>query len=279
MEMKKGKRKAKKDSLDLKFLGYGVVFAAAIVILYSQLFLWILLSWLYNPYVNYGAVVPFICAYLVYRKRELLNMGRNDYGLILVAAAFVLFFFSSMYARAASLVLLLLGLTAFFFGFETLRKFWFEFFYLLFMFPLPPEVIEPIGLVMKQLSLNGALWLSSPFAQASIDADYIVVNGSYVLRYGMECSGLETFMAFAAFSVLFVRLFESRWLRGLLVIALSPVASIALNTVRLALLIAVAQSSGDLVMSIFHLTAGPTMVVIYGIVLILLYRGELWKKR
>ncbi len=276
--MRRKKRK-KKEAADITFLSYGIVCAAALVLIYNQLFSWMFFSWLYNPYINYGIVIPFVCAYLAYNRRDALKRRRNDYGLVVVAVAFVLFFFSSMYVRAASLLLMVIGLTAFFFGFQTVRKFWFELLYPVFMVPLPEHIIESVGLFLKQTSINAAIWLSSPFAQVSLDLDYIVVNGSYLLRYGMECSGLESFLAFTVFSVLFVHLFERKWWRGSLVVILSPLASMMLNVLRLTLLVAMAPVQGDLVMFLFHLTAGPTMVLIYGLILMMVYRGEIWKKR
>jgi exosortase len=269
----------KKLKLDYGAIIYGASIGIALILIYNQLSTWMFFSWMYNPYINYGILIPLVCAFLAYRKRDLLKRMRDDRGLLLVAIAVVLLFHNSLYVHALSLLLMITGMAVFFFNLDILKKFWFEISYLVFMIPIPEHITELIGLYLKQLSINASLWLSSFFTQASIELDYIVVNGSYVLQYGMECSGLESFLAFTVFAILFVRLFDNKLWRSLTVVVLSPIAAIVLNILRITLLIAVAPIQGGMLTFLFHLTAGPTMVAIYGTILLMVYRGVIWKKR
>lgn len=289
MKKKKSKRKKKQKLKELlndnlnkfkkdKVLIYGILFSVAVILIYLGFFSWLFFSWLSNPYINYGIMIPFISAYLIYKKSENAKVEINPYGLFLIIFAVFLFFFSSMYIKALSFMLLVIGLLIYFLGFEFFNKVRFEILYLLFMIPLPEMFIESIGLRLKDVSLSLTFAILSPFLDLGLSSDYITLSGERILRYGLPCSGLESFLAFLAFSVLFAYLYEKKIWRAILLVSVSPFIAIFFNSIRLSILVFVAMMNIDIILTTFHLTSGPFLVVLYGIILIFLYRRSIWKK-
>lgn len=277
------KKKSRKSKFDIKkrlkkekLLIYGILFCGALVLIYWNLFSWLVISWTTNPYINYGIMIPFISGYFIYSKRKLAKTDVNPYGLFIILVSMILYLFSSLYIKALSLLLLISGLVFYFFGTKVLRKIKFEILYLIFMIPLPELSIEIIGFWLKEISLSLSFRILSPFMQLGIRDDYITLAGDSILRYGLPCSGMESFMAFLAFSVLFAYLYERKWWRAGILIGFSPIAAILLNSLRLSIMILVATLSTDLILSVFHLMSGPMLVVLYGIILILIYRRSVW---
>ena len=43
-----------------------VIALAAVLLIYHQTVGWMVLNWILNPYLNYGMLVPFISAYLIW---------------------------------------------------------------------------------------------------------------------------------------------------------------------------------------------------------------------
>jgi exosortase len=180
-----------------------------------------------------------------------------------------------MYMKALSFMILVVGLIVYFFDIRFLNKIKFELLYLLLMIPFPERIIESLGLGLKEISLRSAFVLLSPFLDLGLHQDYITVSGEPVLRYGLPCSGLESFLAFFAFSLLFAYLYEKKPWRAIVLIASSPFVAVLFNSLRLSLLISMATANADIALSFFHLTSGPLLVVIYGILLILIYRRSI----
>ncbi len=253
-----------------------VIGLIAVLLIYHQTIGWMALNWLLNPYLNYGMLVPFISAYLIWRKREIFKVSPEPKGLAVLLLALVLYLSPSYTLKALSLVALISGSFLLLFGMETFRKIAFPLGFLLLMVPLPDQAVEYVGLHLRTVSVNAAVGFAGLFYEIDFIQDTYIQAGDLVLYVGLPCSGLESFLGFGVFAVLFAYLFESGWRRlGLVVACLC--LTVVMNSFRIFLVVAVGVAFGEAAaLGVFHTLSGMVLISIYTMILLFVYRGKLW---
>ncbi|MCK4714063.1 MAG: archaeosortase/exosortase family protein, partial [Candidatus Aenigmarchaeota archaeon] len=78
----------------------------AVLLIYYETLHWMALNWLLNPYLNYGMLVPFISAYLIWRERKAFKVSPEPKALAVLLLALVLYLSPSYTLKALSLVAL-----------------------------------------------------------------------------------------------------------------------------------------------------------------------------
>ena len=120
------------------------------------------LSWMYGRYMSsdsyysHGFIIPFLSAFLVWRKRENLRDVKTEcswWGLLLIIVSAlihitgtILYVFS---VSGFSIFFLILGMSLFLFGKNISRVIIFPLVFLIFMFPVPEAFISVLSFPLK----------------------------------------------------------------------------------------------------------------------------------
>ncbi len=252
-------------------IAVGIVIAALIVLVYRHTFATLWRTWETNPNYSHGALIPPIAIFLLwYVRRSVVDAmapgeGSNGGagapgvvgGLVLIALALAGHLISIrsgvFMTQGYSFVLLLFGLALVLFGGRAMRVLWFPLGYLVFMLPMPPYLMNVVSFKLKLFAARVgsaiAVKMGIPLARSGMTIH--IPAGS--LRIADPCSGLRSLIALVALGALFAYFTRAKtWKRVVLLLAAVPLAAIA-NTVRIAVLCAVANVWGiDVALGFFH---------------------------
>ncbi len=229
-----------------------VVSAACFVYAYRDTLQWMLERYLNaESHYSHGFLIPFVSGYLVWRMRDRLRAlprSGSTWGLALVAVALLLHVasvFTHVYFTSGfSILLLLVGLIAYCLGWEFVRSNAFALGYLVFMFPLPLEVVGGISFWLKML-VAGWATAAMQLAGICIFREGAVLHlANTTLTVGDPCSGIRSLIALLALGALVTRFARIRLTRKIvLFLATIPIAVVC-NLVRVCALIAAANAFG-----------------------------------
>lgn len=161
----------------------------------------------------HGPMILVLSLWLMYRKRrEMFAVARDNTsslaGWALLVFGLLLFIvgrsqqilaleFSSLITVMAAILLLK-------FGAASLRVYWFPFFFLLFMIPLPSALVAMLTMPMKMavsyVSEHVLFWAGYPIARSGV----ILQIGQYQLLVADACAGLQTLLALESLGLLYL---------------------------------------------------------------------------
>ena len=148
--------------------------------------------------------------------------------------------------EVGSLVVVLLALTLIFFGMGVAKHFWFAFFFLCFMVPLPPSVIDiitqPMKMAVSYASEHLLYLMDYPVARNGV----IIYIGQYQLLVADACAGLNSLFTLEALGLLYMNVMrhESPMRNALLATLIVPI-SFASNVTRVIVLALITFYWGD----------------------------------
>ena len=211
--------------------------------------------------------------FLRLRAQQLLKAGQLQQNGTVVGGAVLLAAGLTLYAlgrsqqlptlEIASLLPVLAGIVALFFGVRVLGRLWIVFFLLLFLVPLPASVASDITQPVKIAVSTAAETLLRQFDYPVARDGAILVIGQYQLLVADACSGLRSLFTLEALGLMYVTsIGHSSVLRnGLLAFLIVPI-SFAANTLRVVILTLVTYHFGDAAgQGFLHNFAGVTLFV------------------
>lgn len=244
------------------------------------------LIWMYGRYVSaesyysHGFLVPFVTAYLIWRKREQLRDEDIDFswpGLTVVLTALTLHVFGTIIyvfsVSGFSIFLLILGLSLFLLGGRITRIILFPLGFTIFMFPLPSAFISVVSFPLKLFVAKSGAWI------AGLAGIPVYLEGFYIsipagsLLVGNPCSGLRSLITFLALGYILAYITPLSPWRRVLILLLSVPTAIISNVIRVPVLIIVSHYQGlDAAMpgGLWHDGSG-IMVFVIGFVLLIFF--------
>jgi EpsI family protein len=148
--------------------------------------------------------------------------------------------------EVGSLIFVLSGMAVAFFGLRTWSRMWFAFFFMLFMIPLPPSVVDVVTLPMK-IGVSYATehllyWMGYPIARSGV----ILIIGQYQLLVADACAGLNSLFTLEALGLLYMNLVRHpSVVRNVVLAALIVPISFTANTIRIVFLALITYYMGD----------------------------------
>lgn len=281
------------------------VIAAATLTLFFQDLALVFSDALQNETTNYILAIPFIFAYLVYRKRKMLRavMSRSGEeslrhvhlasvaGILLTAVAVLLYWYGSytftpLEFHMFTLPLFVAGLCLVFFNPQTLRQMAFPVAFLFFLMPPPAEILYTVGSTLQVLSAEASNAIISIFHIASTLTyengspliQIISASGSRIpFSVDIACSGIYSLIGFTVFAATVgFTIRDKLWKKVALVIVGIPLVYL-LNILRITTMLFMGYYYGaDLALQIFHLLGGWILIFL-GTLLLLVISEKVFK--
>ncbi len=215
------------------------------------------LAWMYGRYTSpesyysHGFLVPFVTAYLIWRKREQLGNEPATFswwGLVLTVGGLLVHVFGTVIyvfsVSGFSIFLLILGMSLFLFGRRITRIILFPLAFTIFMFPLPSAFISIVSFPLKLFVAKSGAWIAGLMGiPIYLEGFYITIPAGSLL-VGNPCSGLRSLITFLALGSILAYLSPvSLWRRGLILFLSVPTAIVS-NVIRVPLLIVISHYWG-----------------------------------
>lgn len=215
-----------------------------LVALYAPTVSWLIDRWTMSVWHNaHGMLIPFAVAYFARQEiRPLSHLPRhaNPWGFAFLVAALVMHVLdTAMHTQilsAASIVVLLPGLSLLFLGTARTRAIAFPLIFMAFMLPLPLVLTERIHLLLREFATAGTSYLV-PLLGITVFSEATTLHlreGTLVV--GDACSGFSTLYASCAVALL-TAYSCNHWRGRVLALTAAVPLAIAANIVRVVLLV------------------------------------------
>jgi exosortase/archaeosortase family protein len=245
---------------------------------------------------SYVLLLPFVVAYLIYRKRAILASlesipGRRKFGDIwtvvgftLMLSTFVVYFYASETGFALQWRLLMVpvftsGLVLTLFGYRFWRVIAIPIAFLVFFEPYFVEFTNPYWAIIADISAIGSHSMMSSLGYqtqliSSLTGPTITSVGSngatYSFDIGLGSSGLQALVGYTLFAVLAAYLLYGSIPRRAILFVLGYPLLVAMNILRIVGVIGLTNFVGQAAGSVFHLTGGLFLVFL-GTILLLFF--------
>lgn len=203
---------------------------------------------------GHGPIILAVSLWLIYSKRQFTASAAKSparglggvllaFGLLLYAVGVVL---DILLFSVSSQIFILAGLFLFFGGRSMLRTVWFPLFFMIFMIPLPEQLVAavtgPLKSAVSVVASDLLYRLGFPIGRAGV----ILTVGPYQLLVADACAGLNSMFTLEALGLLYMNLmsYKNAMRNVILTCLLIPIAFGA-NIVRVMILVLVTYYFGD----------------------------------
>ena len=199
----------------------------------------LVLDWYNIPDFSHGFLVPLFSGYLLWcNRKEILSIRRNPtwWGLPIILIAlgclFVGILGAELFLTRFSLVLMLAGLTIFFWGWARFRSVLFPWAFLFLMIPIPAIIFSQITFPLQLLASKLASSLLPLLGVPVLREGNVIYLPAMPLEVAEACSGIRSLMSLGTLAIIYGYFLEtSTWRRIVLAIAAVPIA-VAANAAR-----------------------------------------------
>jgi exosortase len=239
------------------------VAAAGVVAVYGPTIAWLWERWTLSVWHNaHGLLVPFVVAVLVWNAlaRTRPAARPSAWGFAFVVPALLLHILdTAMHTQllsAASIVVLLPGVSLLLLGVEATRAIAFPLAFLTLALPIPLSMTETLHLVLRHVSATATAAVV-PFLGVPVYLEGTMLHMANAdLLIGDACSGFSTLYAAAALACL-TAYQANGWKQRTLVLASAAPLAIAANVLRIVLLVVVVDRTGiDVLETWIHPASG-----------------------
>lgn len=282
--------------------------AIALIALYFQDLNIVFNDALNNEVTSYIIIIPFLLAYLIYRKRKMLraaistktqNQPKNTQHLPTLAGALlciiaILLYWSGSYTftpleyHMLTLPLFAAGLTLALFNLQTLRQALFPIVFLLFLAPPPSEILYGLGSILSVISSEVSTAIVNVFGiPATLSGEFgtptIVVTrpDSSVMNFSVDvaCSGIYSLIGFVVFGAFVAFIVRDKLWKKALTFAIGFPLIYLLNVLRITIIIGIGYQIGEqFALDMFHLLGGWVLIFL-GTLLLLLISEKIIKTK
>jgi len=279
---------------------------AATVALFSQDLTILFNDALQSETTSHLLAIPFLFAYLIYRKRKMLRAvipleNKNQpketrhlsaiAGILLSATAILLYWhgsytFTPLEYHMLSLPIFAAGLTLILFNPQTLRQLAFPVAFLLFLMPPPNEILYTFGATLSVISSEAAnnivniFGIPSTITSESGNPTIIITrpDGTPMsFTVDIACSGIYSLIGFLIFAVFIAYIIRDKPWKKLALVLIGVPLIYLLNIVRITIILTLGYHFGeDLALQVFHLLGGWILIFL-GTLLLLFISEKIFK--
>lgn len=280
------------------------IVSSSAVILASLIFYWQDFSILFNEALqsdlaSHILVMPFLLAYLVYRKRKMLRavvsldssthtrrdvLIREIVGAMLCFLAFFLYWHGSrtfypLEYHMVSLPLFVTGCILLLFNTETLKVLALPIAFLLFLIPPPFQTVYAAGTTLSTFSSQAAYnVLKTIGLPVSLETQYetsLIILGKpegtpLTFAINIACAGIYSLIGYTIFATFVAYITRGNIWKKTTVFFIGFPLIYALNIIRIIITVMIGNQYGmDAAVQTFHLLGGPVLIFLGTLILIL----------
>ena len=264
-------------------------------LLYFRTFIWLINSWLTDPYYSHGFLIPIICGFIAWRniretKKENENKkGREQklkpetepehfkfkpgiyifaFGLTLYVIGFIKIF---PFLSALSFLFTASGLILYFYGKPVMRSFLFPISFFIFAIPLPFTFLEKVAYSLQSLSAYyPALFIEMlGIPVTRVGAAIQLEDASFII--GLPCSGMNSLISLLALAAIFIYILRCPRYKKIALLCITIPIAIFANILRVTSLLLIANAYGaETADGFFHTLFSPLLFILAFIFLILI---------
>jgi len=243
-----------------------LLLAALLALLAYPAGVWLVRSWLTNPYYTHGFLIPPLTALLIWGQWRTLaavpRQGGSWLGLVAAAVLLGVALWAQSWQNYAVVLWAVIGLAAalvlYLEGWPRLRLLFFPLLFLALAVPLP--IVDRASPWFEAFTARWATGLAQRVGiQAQQMGGEIALPNTTVV-VGAPCSGLRSLVTMITLAVGWIYIVQGRWWAKLiLLVAVVPLAALA-NVLRVGLLLVVAQVWGaDAALTYYHDWSSPIL--------------------
>jgi exosortase len=192
-------------------------------------------DWWTDPNSSHGLIVPFFCAWIVWRSRariEAAPFRPSWWGLGIILQAILLLVLGLLGAETflsrVSFLILIAGLAVQFRGWAFFRTILFPWALLALTIPLPAILLNEIAFPLQFLASGIASAMLEVLGVPVLRQGNVIELPSITLDVAEACSGLRSLVSLVTLAVIYGYLFETRLARRtLLVLVAVPIAVVS----------------------------------------------------
>lgn len=243
--------------------------AGLMLLLFFPALLWLVQSWLHNPYYSHGVLVPVAAGLLAWRQWRHLQAeprrGASLLGLATVVASLVVVVWAMRWQNyvlvALSLPPLLAGILLYLEGWPRLRHWLFPLLFLCLMVPLP--FVDAASPWLEAFAAQSATALARLVGIPAIQQGGEIQLPGTAVVVGAPCSGLRSLVAMTTLAVGWIYLVEGRLAAKVVMLAaVVPLVTLS-NILRIAILLGVATLWGEeAALTYYHDWSSPILFLL-----------------
>jgi exosortase len=236
--------------------------------------------WMRNDEYSSGLLVPFLAVYILWLRRRTITqcpIKHSIWGLLifLFAQVFRVFGLLFMYGSAErlSIVLSIVGLVIWLYGWQVFKKAVPILVFLSLMLPWPNRIQAAISFPLQRWATGSAVFCLELAGYEIVREGNVIHIGTETVAVAEACNGLRMITAFIVISGLVVLLVKRQWWEKLIILASSLPIALLCNTIRLTITaMAFTVLEGEQWEKIFHDFGGYAMMPVALAVVV----AELW---
>jgi exosortase len=253
------------------------VIAGLLVLLFYPALIWLVQSWLSNPYYTHGFLIPPIAALLAWRQWRYVTAERRRgttwLGILLTLASTVLVIWAMRWQNYVvailGLVTLILGILLYLEGWSRVKHWLFPVLFLALMVPLP--FVDLASPWLESFTARSATELARLVGISAVQQGGEITLPSTSIVVGAPCSGLRSLVTMVTVGIGWVYLVEGKpTAKAALLLAIVPLVALS-NVLRIAILLVVAVVFGqEVALSYYHDWSSPILFLMaLGLLLVL----------
>lgn len=203
--------------LTLKDIWKPLAFAGVLAFAYATVLAKLGADWWNDPNYSHGLLIPFIIGYILWTEREhFANVPKQPGllwgGLAIACALFALWAGTAgaeLYVQRMSLVLMLVGIIVYFWGFRLLQLLFVPFVLLVLAIPIPTIIFNKVAFPLQLFASRCAVWAMRAFDIPVLREGNIIElmplgsTQTKKLEVVEACSGIRSLMTLLTLAVVF----------------------------------------------------------------------------
>ena len=227
-------------TVDWKCIACWGILAVCFLLLYASTLRGLLEDWWTDPNYSHGMIVPFVAAYIVYRRSDTLKVLPRAPGTIaaigLILASQLVFlagyFGAEFFLQRSSIVIFMAGMILLLLGWEYLSHLILPLFLLELCIPLPAVLMNQITLPLQLIASSGSESVLRSCGISVYRSGNILQMAQQTLNVGEACSGIRSLVTLVTLAVIMVSFVRVHWLARIVFVASAAGVAIVANGLR-----------------------------------------------
>jgi len=238
---------------------YLLIFLSIIFLFFFETLVWLVESWIYNPYYSHGLLIPLISIFLIWKKKNDIiiqeERDSSNFGFYILIASLLLyiisFFWNIRFLSGIALIISIAGVICFFYGNEVLKELTFPIIFLIFMIPLPlNDYLAPF---FQSISTVCSAELINMIGISAEYNGYEIHLSNSVFEIALACSGIRSIISLMAIAALFSYLIDGALIAKVIIFLSSIPLALIGNILRITSVLFIADRYGsEAAMNFFH---------------------------